>query len=183
MKNRFLISDTHFNHAKMLTFLSKVDGKPVRPFASVEEMDEAMIQNWNNVVKPCDTVIHLGDVTFNNKYYLSKIRPRLKGKIQLIVGNHDDFMDKDFMASFEKVMFWKPIKEHEIFASHLPVMPSQFRGKCTLNVHGHIHERHVRDLGDFPKKPLWACMSVEHINYTPVSIEELVDNKHKYFTL
>ena len=181
MGNRFVISDTHFGHAKMLTFL-KSDGKtPIRPFTSVEEMDEVMIQNWNSVVRKDagDVVIHLGDVTFDYKKYLTQIRPRLNGTIQLIVGNHDDMMNAEFMASFKKVQFWKPLKEHAIFAAHLPMMPSQFRGKCTRQVHGHIHDKHVRDYGDYPKKPLWACVSVEHTNYTPVHIDEL----DKYFTL
>lgn len=182
MRNRFVIADTHWGHANMLNFLRK-DGTPVRPFKSVEEMDETMIGNWNSVVRDGDYVYHLGDVTFNVKDYLSNIRPRLKGKIRLIYGNHEPMDNPAYVASFEKTMFWKPLKEHEIVASHFPLMPSQFRGKCTRNVHGHIHEKHVRDLGDFPKEPLWCCVSVECINYTPLSIEELVDNSHKYFTV
>lgn len=173
MKNRFLISDTHFGHVKMLTFLKKDNVTPVRSFKSVEEMDETMIQNWNSVVKHGDRVYHLGDVTFNRKSYLNNISKRLNGRICLIVGNHDKFTDKEFMASFDDVRYWTPIKDHKIFAAHIPIMPSQFRGKCTRQVHGHIHDKHIRDLGDFPKEPLWACVSVENINYTPIHVDEL----------
>jgi calcineurin-like phosphoesterase family protein len=173
-KNRFVIADTHFGHANMLNFKRK-DGRPVRPFSSAEEMDETMIQNWNSVVNDSDYVYHLGDVCFDVKKYLLEIRPRLKGKLRLIIGNHDErnLTNPDFMRSFEKVRFWYSIKEHDIIASHIPLMPSQFKGKCKRNVHGHIHEKHVREYGDFPQLPLWACVSVEHINYTPVNVDDL----------
>ena len=181
--NRFVISDTHFGHANMLTFF-RADGKTlIRPFPSIQEHDETIIQNWNSVVKDGDYVYHLGDVCFGVQNYLTNIRPRLKGKIRLIWGNHDNMDNREFAASFEKTMYWKALKEHEIFAAHMPMMPSQFRGKCTKQIHGHIHEKHVRDYGDFPNKPLWCCVSVECINYTPLAIEELVDHPHKYFTL
>jgi calcineurin-like phosphoesterase family protein len=165
----------------MLVFLRKDGVTPLRPFSSVDEMDEEMIKKWNSVVKDGDFVYHLGDVCLPSgvEYYLTKIRPRLKGKMRLIIGNHDPLDNPAFMASFEKTMYWKPIKEHDIVAAHMPMMPSQFRGKCVRQVHGHIHEKHVRDYGDFPAKPLWACVSVECINYTPLSIEEL----DKYFVV
>jgi calcineurin-like phosphoesterase family protein len=61
-----------------------------RPFASVEEMDEAMIERWNAVVKSNDDVWHLGDFNFRSdhdtRYYLE----RLRGRIHFVLGNHDD---------------------------------------------------------------------------------------------
>ena len=48
-----MISDTHFGDERILRYEN-------RPFSSVEEMDKAIIENWNQVVGEEDTVFHLG---------------------------------------------------------------------------------------------------------------------------
>ena len=53
----YFTADTHFGHNNVIQFCD-------RPFASVEEMDEAMIQNWNERVTGNDTVYILGDMFF-----------------------------------------------------------------------------------------------------------------------
>ena len=60
----WVMSDTHFRHKNILTFRDSSTGKLVRgdDFASVDEMDEHMIERWNSVVKQGDLVYHLGDV-------------------------------------------------------------------------------------------------------------------------
>jgi calcineurin-like phosphoesterase family protein len=54
-------------------------------------MDETLITNWNNKVKPSDIVYHLGDFCFLNKREdILKLRKKLNGnQIHLITGNHD----------------------------------------------------------------------------------------------
>jgi calcineurin-like phosphoesterase family protein len=59
--NIFLTSDHHFGHERMCSFL-RPNGKKVRPWSCAAEMDEALIERWNAVVKPGDKVYHLGDV-------------------------------------------------------------------------------------------------------------------------
>lgn len=66
----FLTSDTHFGHDKIIEYCK-------RPFATSEEMNEAMITRWNAVVKSGDDVYHLGDFGCGPK--ASKIRRLLKG--------------------------------------------------------------------------------------------------------
>ena len=53
----FFTSDTHFYHANIINFCK-------RPFANVETMNEALIENWNAVVGVDDIVFHLGDFCF-----------------------------------------------------------------------------------------------------------------------
>src|SRR5687767_6005129 len=82
--NTFFTSDTHWGHKNIIKFCS-------RPYASVEEMDEAMITNWNDRVRPGDTVYHLGDFTFYRREdQQRRIIDSLNGNIKLILGNHDD---------------------------------------------------------------------------------------------
>ena len=66
MPSVFLTSDTHFGHVGVTKFLRE-DGTKLRPWDSVEEMDEAMVELWNDTVKPTDKVYHLGDVVINRK--------------------------------------------------------------------------------------------------------------------
>jgi hypothetical protein len=57
---KFYTSDTHFGHRLMI---GDTLARP-RPWASTDEMDEALIANWNAVVRPDDIVYHLGDFAF-----------------------------------------------------------------------------------------------------------------------
>ena len=173
----WVISDTHFQHANILTFVDSNTGKMVRGdrFSSVEEMDETMIENWNRVVKPGDIVYHLGDVFFGNKDTFRSLWARLNGSKRLVLGNHDDakfFIQNGLVA---KVVVWREFHEHGLLLSHIPLDPSGLYRKrhgdkstqrMLLNVHGHIHQNpspteHHR------------CVCVEHIDYTPVNIEDL----------
>lgn len=72
----YFTSDTHFNQQRTLE-LSR------RPFDSVEHMNNTLIQNWNSIVKPEDTVYHLGD--FGDIVY----REYLNGRIILLIGNYE----------------------------------------------------------------------------------------------
>lgn len=76
-------SDTHFNHRNIIKYCN-------RPFVSVEEMNEKIINNFNSLVGTKDTVFHLGDFCIQHRldewmYFLQ----RLNGRIHLIKGNHD----------------------------------------------------------------------------------------------
>lgn len=82
MGNTWFVSDTHFGHKNIIKYSN-------RPFNSVEEMDALMIQNWNKLVKPNDTVYHLGDFAFGKFEFVRDVIRELNGKKHLILGNHD----------------------------------------------------------------------------------------------
>ncbi len=79
MSNIFFIADTHFGHENIIRYCD-------RPFARAQEMDAKIIDNWNAVVRPGDTVYHLGDFSWSHPEPYLK---RLMGKVVLIKGNHD----------------------------------------------------------------------------------------------
>lgn len=89
-KDTFLISDTHFSHEGICHFIRSDGVTKVRPWNTSTEMDEALIENWNKVVRPTDKIYHLGDLGFNRNK-LDLILPRLNGDKVLIKGNHDNF--------------------------------------------------------------------------------------------
>ena len=83
MPSVFLVSDTHFGHAGVCRFTTQT-GEKLRPWDNADEMDEAMVEMWNETVKPTDKVYHLGDVVINRK--AMGIMRRLNGDKVLIRG-------------------------------------------------------------------------------------------------
>ena len=164
MPDVFFVSDTHFDHANFLNFRDNA-GELIRPFSSVEEMNELMIERWNSVVKPHDKVYHLGDVTFRPNQF-APIAKRLNGHKRLIGGNHDDLKNYELTRWFDRVQIWRIFKDEGFVCTHIPIMPEQFR-RVQFNVHGHIHQNIL------PSPYLNVC--VEHTNYTPLSMDEVKD--------
>ena len=91
---RYYIADTHFFHRSLN---EKMDQ---RGFEDIEQMNEYMIDQWNSKVRKNDEVVVLGDFSWGNASQTTEILDELKGKIYLIRGNHDRFLDdKNFDAS------------------------------------------------------------------------------------
>ena len=114
----YFTADTHFGHENIIKFCN-------RPFASIEEMDEVLIANWNERVRGNDTVFILGDMFFR----ISDAEPvlkRLKGKKRLIVGNHDSsWMKKvDLTRYFESVDTFLETSDgqHGLTLCHYPLL-------------------------------------------------------------
>ena len=171
MKDIWLISDTHFNHADILTFSDKV-GKPVRDFSSVDTMNQCMMDNWAKVVKPNDIVYHLGDVLFghNKVDWMQANFDKLPGKKHLVLGNHDN--PKFLLPFFKSIQLGVEIGQ--LVLTHAPLHSQTLDERhrwgegAVLNVHGHTHTN------PSPQGP-YKCVSVEQINYTPIHIEEVIN--------
>jgi calcineurin-like phosphoesterase family protein len=163
MTNIFFTSDTHFGHANFLNFRD-ADEKPIRSFGSVEEMDELMVQRWNEVVRDGDRVYHLGDVCWNAGA-VDRIMPRLRGSKRLILGNHDDIREHQLLNHFRKITLWRLFKEEGFVCTHIPLPVGELR-KASFNVHGHIHEKVMPSM-----RHINIC--VEQTDYYPVPLEVL----------
>ncbi len=126
MSSKWFTSDTHFSHANILHL-----GEG-RPFDTVEEMNETLIDNWNSVVNPADTVYHLGDVALGPIKDSLPLVGRLNGYKLLVPGNHDrvwlsnkqrDRFMPLYLEVFDEVML--PIEtirfdDRWVALSHLP---------------------------------------------------------------
>ena len=130
----YFTADTHFGHYNVIRFCD-------RPFASAEEMDEAMIQNWNDRVTGNDTVYILGDMFFRSTN-AEGILKRLKGKKRLIVGNHDG----SWMTKFDYARYFFSVDKfletsdgkRSLTLCHYPML-SWKHAKRSYMIHGHIH--------------------------------------------
>ena len=165
MVETYLISDTHFGHANILKFVDEA-GVRVRPeFASVEEMNERMIDIWNKNVRFDDKVYHLGDVCFGGIKTVREVMPRLNGKKRLILGNHDNVKGHELWKWFEKIDLWTNFTNHDFVITHLPFLPENFR-KVKYNVHGHIHRN--PDVSS-----VHLNISCEMTGYAPIHLDEV----------
>lgn len=173
MADIWVISDTHFSHANILNFKDSRSGLKVRPFTSVEEMDEHMIENWNEVVKPQDKIYHLGDVYFGAQNRADEILSRLNGKKRLVIGNHDVVYGRGniLQKHFQKIHLWRMFREDKLLLTHVPVHAStlgehRFNGASMTNIHGHIHQNKS------PEGP-YRCVCVEQTGYKPINLDQL----------
>lgn len=174
MSEIFFISDTHFQHAKILTF--KDGDTQVRPgFRDVTHMDSVIIANWNKTVAPNDIIYHLGDVAWKTNKRTKEILGSLNGKKRLCIGNHDDV---DFLYPFfERTYLWKYFPDFNFIASHVPLTNLADLARTGANVHGHLHNKSITLTVDgkttFDNR--FLNVSVEQTNYTPVHIEEVIN--------
>lgn len=168
----FLTSDTHYHHSNILKFMDS-QGVPVRGgFETVEEMNEAMFDGWNETIRENDTVYHLGDLAmgpYKSSDFAERFRS-LPGKKYLIVGNHDDIKWCVKSKIFKEVMMWRKFKDQKILLSHVPLDVSSLKtyddGSKMLNYHGHIHQMKS-------PTPQHRCVCVEWTNYKPIHIDEV----------
>jgi len=161
MAEVFVISDTHLGHDNILTF--EHDGQPLRPFKSLTEMHVEIIERWNRTVSPGDKVYHLGDVAFTKEgLHLLKM---MNGKKRLVRGNHDLFKTSLYSQYFQEIYGVRHI--NGIWLTHVPMHENSINEpRVKMNIHGHLHANKI----DHPK---YFNASVECIDYTPVSIDQI----------
>lgn len=152
----FFTSDTHFGHHNIIEYCQ-------RPFSSVEEMDESLVQKWNEVVKPKDTVFHLGDLAF--KYGMISAH-KLNGKKFLILGNHDLRIHKCRFRDAGFTLLSNNYKFYDLNLTHWP-HPQNFDPEY-INICGHVHN-------NWRTKDGWVNVGVDAWDFKPISFEELRD--------
>jgi calcineurin-like phosphoesterase family protein len=155
----YFIGDLHNNDENIITYEH-------RPFKDTREMRDVIIRNWNEIVKDDDIVYLLGDIGD------IEILVHLNGKIIIVVGNHDNIEDIRNRYPHIEVCA-HPIMVENLWLSHKPIgyMPPEIP---YLNIHAHLH-RFSYGLTNrlWNKGNRYFCVSVEQINYTPISIDEI----------
>ena len=156
----WVTSDTHFCHRRILIYEAEN-----RPFKNLNEMNEALIQRWNEKVGEKDLVLHLGDFSFGNKNRIKDIVTRLNGRIWLLMGNHDreqhyNWKELGFDRTFDNpfLLDGKFVFSHE----PLEVIPD---GK--VNIYGHVHGSKCFNTID----PNRHCACVERWTCAPIEYE------------
>lgn len=163
---RFFTSDWHLNETRITS-----DFNPFfRPFKSIEEQNQVIIDKCNALVGPNDELIHLGDVAIDEAGVKMMDKIICKNRT-LIIGNYDE--DKlDLLSKYFKVMHTEAITKVngvEYYLNHYPVTAiKSFPNK--MSIVGHIH-------GLWKVQPNMINVGVDAWNYEPLD-----ENKIKFIT-
>lgn len=161
----YFIADTHFNHENIIKYCN-------RPFNNTIEMNEYIIQKWNSIVKNDDKVYHLGDVGFGSVEDVKNLIGRLNGTKILLRGNHDF---KIGVNTWKEIGFIEIYKKKIVLGNLLLThVPTEEVGEKQINIFGHIHDKPLDER--FEKKN-HICVSCDVIDYTPVSVEKISENR------
>ena len=158
----FFTADTHFGHGGAIGLFR-------RPFASVAEMNEALIARWNETVGADDEVWHLGDFAVRRSAAaVAELLGQLHGKIHLIIGNNDSAAIV-LLTEFQSAQHYAELELEgvRLVLCHYPFRSWNGMNRGAFNLHGHSHGR---------LKPMTRQIDVgvDVWNFHPVSIAEIL---------
>ncbi|MCX7319874.1 MAG: metallophosphoesterase family protein [Hyphomicrobiales bacterium] len=163
----WIISDTHFFHAGII-------GLADRPFRTaagepdVRAMNEAMVANWNAVVRPKDRVFHLGDFAHRAGHHddLIKIFRQLNGIKTLIRGNHDGRECLALPWNGIHDMLSTTVDSTKVVMCHYGMRDWPGRRRGVLQLYGHSH-------GRLPGNSQSMDVGVDVMGWSPVRINQI----------
>ena len=179
--NLFFTSDSHFYHKNIIKFCN-------RPFETIEEMNETLVENWNKVVGPSDIVYHLGDFCFAGSVEFHSILGQLNGRIHLIIGNHDEKnLRQGYEKLFESINYQAKlfIEGYNVYLNHYPYLCYPGYKPYTIQLFGHIHSSPYKFDGMDAKvakqnlQPSQYDVGVDWNNFTPISWREVIEKIKK----
>mgnify|MGYP001236514991 FL=1 len=142
----WIISDTHFFHENIGRYCN-------RP----KNWQDLIIKNWNDLVSPDETVLHLGDFALGNKGNFDLLTGMLSGRLFLIQGNHDR-ISKSYCETHGVTLIKNSLNvqisdQMKLIFSHRPIVPLE---DGWINLHGHVH--------NVPPPPEGSNLGPNHIN-------------------
>lgn len=175
MNKIFFTSDLHFCHDKPFLYTA-------RGFQTIEEMNEAIINNYNTIVGADDIVYILGDCCLMDTTKGIELLKRLNGHKFLAIGNHDsDARVAQFAAEkiFEDIQFGYRIKGSRyktLLLTHYPTMVTNSTNDRIFNLHGHTHGKEKFQF----TTNLNYCVGLDAHNNKPVSLETVLSDLNTY---
>lgn len=172
----FFTSDLHLGHSNIIRFCN-------RPYASIDEMDEALVSNWNERVKAHDVVWVLGDVSFSHPQRTFELLNRLNGFKKLVLGNHDKSIrtQQHLRSCFNEVTDgFKELylQDEDVHQAHFAVLCHYPMLTWNRSFYGalHLHGHHHNPTPIRPDETLKRYdVGVDANNYAPVSLREVID--------
>lgn len=180
MGKTFYIADWHYGHKNCIAFDN-------RPYKDVQEMNAALIENWNKVVSKNDTVYILGDMFWCSCKDAIPVLDRLNGRKILVKGNHDRCDNEQFVNRFDKIVDYLEIKDdgRDVVLCHYPIPCFKKHFYGWYHVYGHVHtsfEANMMEHNKYLMKELYGKQCnmfnvgamVPYMNYTPKTLDEII---------
>ncbi len=157
----YFTSDHHFYHTNIIKYCN-------RPFNTIEEMNQTMIDNWNNTVKWNDHVFILGDFAFTPNHLWKNTLKELNGYKHLSIGNHDNrmlYLDK--MDSIHQILRIE-VDKQKIILTHKPL--KNWNRVNIWNMCGHVHSSPYKQV---ILKSNQYDVGVDNNDFRPLCIDEI----------
>ena len=172
MSTMYFTSDTHFLHENILTLGSG------RPFKTIDEHDQFIVDAWNARINKGDRVFHLGDFMMGDRRRFEEFFRKLNGRIFMVLGNHD--RPRGWENYFEHVCkrFELDTKAGKILMRHAPNsldpwsqgsrdLVQEEPGGFAWFFHGHVHNRWAR-------RGKFVNVGVDVRDFEPKTLDELI---------
>lgn len=189
-QNLWLTSDTHYSHNNICRGVSNwitssdYEDCMTRPFETLEEMNDSLVNNINGVVDANDWLIHLGDWSFGGFEKIEEFRSRLNCKnIVLILGNHDHHILKNkdgvrklftYVAHYEELKVTQSDSPKGKFVlCHYPIISWNGQHHGVRMLHGHQHLKGDRRVTQTDRMDIGICGNPE---FRPYHIEEVLEH-------
>lgn len=157
-------SDFHYNHTNLCRGTTKwrtpegeIPIADTRPFQTLEEMNETLVQNINACVGKDDILIHCGDFCFGGFANIPVFREKINCQnIYNVNGNHDEHIRKNknnYQSLFVDVMdmmvldFEYGYNKNKIVIYHYPIQSWEEMNHGSIHLHGHCHLPNDRKYG------------------------------------
>lgn len=164
----YLTADPHFGHFKMIE-------TGTRSFASVDEMNDVLVRNWNRVVNEKDIVWVLGDFAFNmTDRQIAEIFHSLKGRLRLVLGNHDYDHSGEVKAAIARLPWEKIVARAEIKHAGQRIILDHYAGMVWSADHHGAYLAYGHSHGRLSGLPGSIDVGVDNQGYRPISVEEFV---------
>lgn len=138
MANTWFTSDLHWGHKNILKFCEKT-----RPFSTLTEMNDHLINHWRNTVAHDDDVWILGDVFFTRADQANHILEQLPGIKHLVLGNHDNVIQSsnEVKSHFASIDTYKELKfgRQDVVLFHYPIVEFNKMHYGSWHLYGHVH--------------------------------------------
>lgn len=162
----FFTSDLHYGHYNAINN---------RPFETVEEMNEVLLKNWNEKIRPNDTVYILGDLAFRTPIEkVNEFVKKLHGEKVLIKGSHDKNYDPSL---FKEICDFKEIHVNEVSFSlmHYPMVEWPKSRYGSIHLHGHQHNQVDYNVEMRNQGIKRFDVGVDANEFVPVSVDEVLE--------
>lgn len=171
-QNTWFTADLHFGHANVLKFQEEFGTRAIA--RDIEHHDRLIIENWQRLVEPEDTVYIIGDMFFCNATRALGILEQLPGKIHLVYGNHDKVIrvNPALQGYFRTIQEYLEINldGQHICMMHYPIYEWNRMHRGALHLYGHTHgkvnvEGRAMDVGIDTRNDLclWNWLDIREI--------------------
>lgn len=167
----YAISDLHLGHDRQFIW-------GPRGFTSVEEMNEAIISRWNEVVDYEDDVYILGDLCLGSRENIDLLS-KLHGKLHIVLGNHDTSARKTLYLALPNIVeveqaIMLNYRKYHFFMTHFPCMTGNLEKESlkqmTLNLYGHTHQK----TNFYEDRPYMYHVGCDSHNCYPVLLDDII---------